>query len=321
MISPVIFVDIIFAVAMLGLGFAIGVAIKRQAPSGDFKESDKLKLAIGKLRDLTSTVAQDVDQHSTRVREISDELVGADMSDTKVQKLVADSVAEIMQANERLQQQLATAEVKMQRQAEEIETQAAVARTDALTGLYNRRAFDDELHRRTAEWQRRKIVFALMMIDVDHFKKFNDQHGHPAGDEVLRRVAGVLQHTMREMDLVTRYGGEEFAIILPVTNLQESLRAAERARQAIAESSFSFEGAELKVTVSIGVAQIFDTEDEATLVKRSDSALYAAKSAGRNRIHLHDTTRCLSASEFWRPPRPPPRRPASRPLSARSPSL
>ena len=89
----------------------------------------------------------------------------------------------------------------MQRQAEELETQVAVARTDALTELHNRRAFDDELSRRFAEWQRRKTSFSLLMIDVDHFKKFNDTHGHQAGDQVLRDVAQALSKTVREMDL------------------------------------------------------------------------------------------------------------------------
>src|SRR6185503_7619557 len=106
-------------------------------------------------------------------------------------------------------------------------------RTDALTGLANRRAFDDELNRRFAEWQRRKTMFSLLILDVDHFKKFNDTHGHQAGDAVLTGVAATLRQTFREMDLVARYGGEEFAAILPVTNLTEALRAAERARAAI----------------------------------------------------------------------------------------
>src|SRR6185295_20304286 len=95
---------------------------------------------------------------------------------------------------------------------------AADARTDALTRLANRRAFDDELERRFNEWKRLRVPYTLLMADVDHFKKFNDTHGHQAGDEVLKGVAKTLKDTMREMDFVARYGGEEFAAVLPVTN-------------------------------------------------------------------------------------------------------
>ena len=295
-ISPVLIVDVLFAAVMVGFVFAIRWWLNRGVAVDNSADNEHLKQAIGRLRELTSSVAQDVGEHSTRVQQISAELDSAG-PDAPLDKLVLGSVAEIMLANERLQQQLATAEVKLQRQAEEIETQAAVARTDALTGLYNRRAFDDELHRRLAEWQRRKIVFSLLMIDVDHFKKFNDQHGHQAGDEVLRGVAQVLRNTMREMDLVTRYGGEEFALILPVTNLSEALSAAERARAAIAQSQFTFESTQLSVQVSVGAAQVLGTDDQAGLVKRADAALYASKSGGRNCVHYHDGEICRSAAD------------------------
>ena len=134
------------------------------------------------------------------------------------------SINDIVKANERLQEQLATAEVRLQRQAAELETQTTVARTDPLTLLSNRRALDDEMNRRFAEWQRRKSTFSLIMIDVDHFKKLNDKYGHQAGDQVLRDVAATLGTTVREMDLAARYGGEEFAIILPSTPLADALQ-------------------------------------------------------------------------------------------------
>ena len=138
--------------------------------------------------------------------------------------MVLKSIDDIVKANERLQEQLATAEVRLQRQAAELETQTTVARTDPLTLLSNRRALDDEMNRRLAEWQRRKTTFSLAMIDVDHFKKLNDKHGHQAGDQVLRDVAATLGTTVREMDLAARYGGEEFAIILPSTPLADAVQ-------------------------------------------------------------------------------------------------
>lgn len=295
--SPlVLLVDFTFAGMMLLCGFAAGWWITRKT-GGDSAANEHARAAIDKLRELATSVAADVGEHSTRVQQISSGLAAVQDSGDDVEAMVLSSVAEIVKANERLQEQLATAEVRLQRQAEEIENQAAVARTDALTGLHNRRAFDDELSRRVAEWQRRRSVVSLVMIDVDHFKKFNDQHGHQAGDEVLRGVAQVLKATMREMDLVTRYGGEEFAVILPVTNVAEAVRAAERARAAIAQSIFFFESTELQVTASIGVAQIMSNEPGGAMVKRADAALYASKSAGRNCVHFHDGETCRAAAE------------------------
>ena len=119
-----------------------------------------------------------------------------------------------------------------------------------------------------------------MMIDVDHFKKFNDTHGHLAGDEVLRGVARGLGYQLRDTDIVARYGGEEFAIIMAGTTLGESEIGAVRAAAHIADCRFEFEGRTLNVTVSGGLAQALPGEDEATLIKRADEALYAAKKVG-----------------------------------------
>jgi diguanylate cyclase (GGDEF)-like protein len=129
-----------------------------------------------------------------------------------------------------------------------------------------------------------------MMIDVDHFKKFNDVHGHLAGDAVLRGVAACLRESYRQMDIVTRYGGEEFAVIMPSTTLAESEAGAARVCPFVEFRQFEFEDKTLKVTVSGGVAQAARSEDQAALIKRADEALYAAKRGGRNRVFLHDGT-------------------------------
>jgi diguanylate cyclase len=284
------------AAGLLATGFAAGWLVFRSRGQTS-QEAERAMQVIKRLQDLATSVAQDVGAHNSRVQQISTGLSEAPAQrNSQWDEVVIGSVAEIIKANEQLQQQLSTAEVRLQRQAEELETQVAVARTDALTTLYNRRAFDDELARRFAEWQRCKTVFSLMMIDVDFFKKFNDQHGHQAGDLVLRTVAGALYKTMREMDLVARYGGEEFAIILPVTSLADSLRAAERARAAVADGITQFAGTELRVTTSVGVAQVSVGDTHERIVQRADEALYAAKSAGRNRVWYQDGRQCLAAA-------------------------
>jgi diguanylate cyclase len=288
-------VEFALAYLMLGIGFWIGRwSLRNYKPSGEDKE--RAVQAAARIQALADRVAQDVGEHSSRVREISTDLSASSRDNTApLDEVVLKSINDIVKANERLQEQLATAEVRLQRQAAELETQTTVARTDPLTLLSNRRALDDEMNRRLAEWQRRKTTFSLVMIDVDHFKKLNDKHGHQAGDQVLRDVAATLGTTVREMDLAARYGGEEFAVILPSTPLTDAVSAGERIRAAIAKGISRFGGTELQVTVSIGVAQIETSESLATLISRADEALYAAKEAGRNRVWFNDGKQSLAA--------------------------
>jgi diguanylate cyclase len=237
------------------------------------------------LQELTIRVAVDIDEHSTQVEEINDELTSIERhDDTKI----VNVVAKLIQANQHMQKKLATTEDKLREQSQEIQTLTAEAHTDALTMLANRRVFDNELDRRIAEYSRHGRTFSLIMADVDHFKKFNNTYGHQAGDEVLRGVAKLLRRKMREMDLVARYGGEEFAVILPGTNHSDACRATLRACEAIEKSHFHYDGKELQVTVSFGVAEAKGSRDGAALVARADTALYAAKENGRHCAYWHD---------------------------------
>jgi diguanylate cyclase len=237
------------------------------------------------LEELAARVAVDVDEHSSQVEEINDELTSIERHEAT--KIVG-VVAKLIQANQHMQEKLVTTEGKLREQAREMQTHAAEARTDALTLLANRRAFDDELGRRIAEFARHGRTFSLIMADVDYFKKFNDMYGHQAGDEVLRAVAKLLRRKMRDMDLVARYGGEEFAIILPGTNLNDACKAALRACDVIEKSHFRHDGKGLQVTASFGVAEAPGSRDGAALVARADMALYAAKEHGRNCAYWHD---------------------------------
>ncbi len=164
---------------------------------------------------------------------------------------------------------------------EEIERMAS---TDGLTGLFNHRTFQERL---SAEFKRRErisVPLSLLLIDIDFFKKINDTYGHPAGDEVLRGVAGVVRETIRNIDIPARYGGEEFAAILPGTDGEGAQSMAERLRTAIAGKTFSIDGKSLEVTVSIGVATSpHDTDNKEGLIEKADQALYHAKRDGRNR--------------------------------------
>lgn len=155
---------------------------------------------------------------------------------------------------------------------------------DSLTGLHNRRYFDAELNSALAD-SRPERSLCLLMIDIDHFKQINDNFGHQAGDDVLARLAGVLTSHCRGRDVICRYGGEEFTILMPEISLTNAKRRAERIRQAFAEMEVSFQGQSLQVTLSIGLAACplhADTAEE--LVGYADQALYHAKATGRNKV-------------------------------------
>ncbi len=181
------------------------------------------------------------------------------------------------------------------RQQHEASESATEARTDALTGLRNRRSFNEELNRLFAQRQRQGIVFSLLLIDVDRFKAVNDTHGHPVGDLVLQSVSDLLTKTLREMDFVCRIGGDEFAVICPGSHLHEAATAAERARQSVAATPLRIKVGEIPITLSVGVAEVGGSEIAEGLIQRADEALYAAKHAGRNRVHLHDGQRSVPA--------------------------
>jgi diguanylate cyclase (GGDEF)-like protein len=156
---------------------------------------------------------------------------------------------------------------------------------DGLTGLYNRREFDRLLGNTVKREDRSKGRFALLLLDLDHFKKLNDTYGHPAGDAGLRRTAEVLKGTLRGGDQAARYGGEEFVAILPGTDQAGALRLAERVRRAIENDTFTVDDARIRRTVSIGLAMWPDDGREpAAVLSSADRALYAAKEAGRNRV-------------------------------------
>ena len=288
---------------IMGLGIlqlAVGVIFGRALPLTKDNSEESYPLDSGRLRKfanrlsgLVASVADDVGDHQLRIEQVSKSLTDADPGRVGSSgEAGLDGVARIIQINERLQTRLGDAEEKLQRQTQQIESHITEARTDPLTGLYNRRAFDDELLRRIAEWRRKQTTFCMMMIDVDHFKRLNDRYGHPAGDHVLRNLAELLASTFREMDLVARVGGEEFAAVLPGTELCDARMAAERVRYTVASHPFFFENQELRITISLGVATAEPGDDIVSLTKRTDEALYNSKRSGRNCGHYHDGRIC-----------------------------
>lgn len=156
------------------------------------------------------------------------------------------------------------------------------AMIDGLTGLYNRRWIDEALPRFVARYGRSAHPLSVMMVDVDHFKKFNDTYGHAIGDKVLVVVGRSLRENLRPTDLVARYGGEEFLLILPDTNVEAGRQCAERIRVAVAAEKL--EDVDTRITISLGGACLKPGESMTDLLSRADEALYASKHDGRDRV-------------------------------------
>ncbi len=163
---------------------------------------------------------------------------------------------------------------------------AEMALKDSLTGLFNRRHFDEQIRMELRRAQREGTFVSLVIADIDHFKQVNDLYGHPAGDSILREVASRLRSAVRDVDAVCRYGGEEFAVILPACPIEEAVRVAERVRQRVGSSPHAIDpSTKLEVTVSLGVSAFPKPVDNGLqLVRAADAALYTAKNSGRNRV-------------------------------------
>ena len=163
-----------------------------------------------------------------------------------------------------------------------------LAVTDGLTGLMNHRKFQERLAEEFLRASRHATAFSLLLGDIDYFKRVNDTYGHPAGDAVLKAVAGAIAKAARKIDLVARYGGEEFAVLLAQTDVAQAAIFAERIRKAVAEMKIVWQGQSIPVTISIGIAtSTTDAADRERLIAAADRALYAAKHRGRNRVVRH----------------------------------
>ena len=156
---------------------------------------------------------------------------------------------------------------------------------DGLTQVFNRRYFEDAIERELSRSRRYTRPLSLVLLDIDHFKKINDTYGHLAGDAVLKEVALTVRSRTRREDVFARFGGEEFALLLPEVDQKGALQLAEKARKLVEKHSFIFDGEDIPVTMSAGVATLVKkSENPAELIRRADEKLYEAKTGGRNRV-------------------------------------
>ena len=168
----------------------------------------------------------------------------------------------------------------------DFEQQYKLATTDGLTDLYNHRYFQEQIRHQVEHSKRYETSFSLIIIDIDFFKKFNDNFGHQSGDAVLRQVAQTLKRNVRATDIVCRYGGEEMSIILPNTDKEVAYSTAQKIRERVASNKFKLSGnRETNVTISLGVSTYpFDGKDASALIEAADKRLYEAKNNGRNQV-------------------------------------
>jgi diguanylate cyclase len=209
---------------------------------------------------------------------------------SEVQHIIGNLIKEtskMAESSRGLQKRLEKASSQAESLRQELEKSEREARIDALTGLHNRKAFDDKLTELYDKYTKDGVPFSVIMLDIDFFKSFNDKYGHKIGDEALEIVGSLLREYLKGMDFPARYGGEEFIVLLPTTSLENACVVAEQIRKLISQKNLKFvrTGKRLgNISVSLGVAEITAGDTTDSLVERADKALYLAKDSGRNNV-------------------------------------
>jgi diguanylate cyclase len=298
--------EVIAVITALVVGLALGWWMRGNDPRfvrlrARSDDAARAREALDRLRELTRNVAEDVDKHKALMGQINDEL---NASDAQEPTAVIEAVGKLIESNEQMQQQLHSAEETLENQAREIVTHAFEARTDALTALANRRAFDTAMTDAYRSSVDQNVPTSVMLIDIDHFKRLNDTYGHQAGDEVLCGIARCLKAELPDDVLIARYGGEEFAVIFQGATARDIDAVAERARKTIGETKFSFDGLQLRTTASAGLAQFQQGDTVASVIARADEALYASKEFGRDCGHAHHGNQILLLGTSRKPTAP-----------------
>jgi diguanylate cyclase len=281
----------------VGIGVMAGYFLSRSRPARSDTRSAKadrqatLKVLVEILRS-AEKMTNDVASHNTELQQTAHRVesldAGGDMEAVKSALLA--HMESLLKSNDHLQKELMCSRFQMEEQAEQIDHARREARTDTLTGVSNRKAVEERLHMFLAAWERDALPFALIMIDLDYFKRINDSHGHQAGDHVLTKVGGWLRAWTRGNDFIGRYGGDEFVVLLPNTNLDVGAKIAERLRsQAESTASrISLRQDEVSVSFSIGVTAPRQGDTVESILARADQALYKSKHQGRNQVQTEE---------------------------------
>lgn len=253
------------------------------------RAGDEINLTIRNVTGVVRDVKAATEEYSSNLEGVTSKISKAS-SPQEIQQVLSGIVSEtrdMLERNKTLEQELDKSSHVMEELQRDLENVRREAMTDGLTNLANRKAFDNELRRIAEEATVTQGTFALLMVDIDYFKSFNDNFGHQVGDQVLRLVARTLTDGVKGRDVAARYGGEEFAIILPDTNLQAAVTVGNALRKAVATKDVVNRntGDKLgRITMSVGCAEYTAGENLQDLIERADAALYTAKHNGRNQV-------------------------------------
>ena len=256
-------------------------------------ELDTVSRAIETARETSEAYGQ---QLATASESLIDE--DSDAVRSMVESLSA-ATRKVREENQALESQLADTTDELARLREHLQQARRDAMTDALTMLFNRKAFDEALDDACAEAARTNDTMSLALIDIDHFKVFNDTWGHQTGDQVIRYVASVINRVAEGARVAARYGGEEFAVIFPGESMDVAINALESARQEISTRILKRRSTNEElgaITISSGIAETQTGDEPAALIERADGALYASKRNGRNRTTLADKNTASQAA-------------------------
>ena len=242
------------------------------------------------ISDKTGGLATDLQAGNREIKKSLDDLSATDEK-TLIQELVKSVIAAAGVLNSRVENtydEIVASRLTMASIQEEMQETRQWLQEDTLTGAQNRRGMDMTLMREIARAKRNKTALSMAMLDIDHFKRINDKHGHDAGDAMLVHLSTIIKSVMREIDVLVRYGGEEFLIVLPDSDIRGANYVIDRLKQVIQKSPLMYEGKKIDATFSGGLAQLKSDENGHSLVIRADKALYEAKQAGRNCIKIAD---------------------------------
>ena len=277
----------------VGIGFYLGsTAAPQKAGDQGAKRQEAATLnVLSNVLAAAEQLNQEVGTHNTEIQAVGRHLTGlkVDGSLREVQQTLLTEIASVLEANKQLEDDLTYAQLRMEEQAQELDRTRREARTDPLSGVANRKGFDEKLQMMLGAYKRQGKRFVLAMADVDHFKWINDTHGHHAGDQVVTQVGQFLRDSVRGEDFVARFGGDEFAIVFGGVDLETGATVAERMRAAVAKNNFGLRVGEDQavVTFSIGLAATWDGATPETLLEHADQALYRAKESGRNKVYCY----------------------------------
>jgi diguanylate cyclase len=292
-----------WVLASVAIGIVVGILLGRNRGKGKEAEaaSQEQQVLLKMLADVlgaADNIASNVEHHSTQLQENVQEVNRLDVSgEMKTIKLaILERMSALLTSNMHLQEDLICTRYRLEEQAQEIDSARQEARRDDLTTVANRRAFNEKLHLLMDDWRRQHEPFVLILADLDQFKWVNDSHGHQAGDRVLKAAGNGLKQLAREGDFVGRYGGDEFAILLPKTDRETGTKLAQGLCSGIADNSFSVavRGGEVAISFSMGTAAPRQGDSDETILQRADQALYRAKRIGRNGVACEEPEKELA---------------------------